>query len=188
MKQTVISTSAIPLVVQWSCSKCFNNNVAFSLLKQSYYASRKTPVFRTPKRSLSEIASTGSEEALDEKIDILFQEGNPRKYREAQLNCKCSRCKHKEPWSRFRCLKFQDFYLIIAFIIAVFGMIQALSGDGTNILLYASIAALSWYVFKFIYTAIVEFFIKRLPERSLPKIDIMSPQYARMVYPGLYRN
>ncbi len=95
MKRTV------PFYVTYTCSKCGNEVKTLHFVQESITVTEQnTMVWEDKSGNTNDIVDNKKKVEFDKKVNKIFKEQQEGLYREAEFNCKCNNCNHKEPWSK----------------------------------------------------------------------------------------
>ncbi len=102
-RTTATGTVTVPLYLAYRCSQCGNINYAKHMITESRDVSRHgTLHFKSTTQSMKEASLENAREAMGQRLTTIFEEAKEHKYRSAEFNSECSKCKNKEPWSKLR--------------------------------------------------------------------------------------
>lgn len=159
----------------YRCSKCAKRNVFQHKVCVIGCAETNDPYVSAGTRlHLENLAEIQAKYRLQARVEAILQEQKNGVYRTAEYNYKCSRCGHKEPWSRLRFTTWK----IIAPIVGLFGFIGVLFALSVGpILALAALAALAAVIgVPFIVHRILVHFRERkiaeLPQDARPVLTL----------------
>lgn len=160
-------TVGVHLYVTYVCSKCGCQVLTEHIVRATDGASGGA----WNRKSINEGADYNAAGRMTSKLLDILEERRDGQYRTAKFNCKCSKCGHKEPWSKLR-YGFLTFLTVLMSIVGVFAIIGAAMIED-HILLLISVCAIvcllvCYFSYRVAHTGKMEKLTAALPEKSLP--------------------
>ena len=173
-------TASVDIHVQYRCSKCGHDNSSTATIRASAYT---RTIFGI---NLDPYVSDNAQRALKSTLETLTDQKYPERFRTADLFCKCSNCKHREPWTRMRntlfdkCRSVCVFFAILSGIVLLL-LLKVMTLDVMSLTLIALFAVsiagvIGIPIWKERHAEKMEKLIADLPQESLPTISLF-PSY-----------
>ena len=154
-----VNSASKGLKVKWKCSSC-----GFANTQTHYVRVQKTTYF----------TSTNLSDDVNEKAIYVQNAIKNEKYARAQLDCTCSHCEYREPWSRFRFEK-ADRAFAVAMILLMMLFFPALSNKNAFSWILGGLLFLcvAWFILiRPIYIMVMYRIVKKQPRDSLPRLAL----------------
>ena len=177
MSRTYYTTkTSLPINISYCCSKCHSKNNCEYTIKEKAIASHYGMYTNSKVRNESKQTAAGY---LLYRFQLIQQEAQNRRYRTAEVYCKCWYCGNVEPWAKMRFSRIDKLFLAPAFVVGIIALLLLLSGEIVTALLiagiYGGIFGL-WQLYKILRYTQLESQIALLPEECLPTFSLPSDE------------
>lgn len=179
------ATASLNVDVQYRCSSCGNENLAMETIKSTAHTATILGI------NLDRDIAGEAKNDLENKLNTVLDQKNPRRFRTLGLACTCKQCGHAEPWARMNYDKLDGINGVSLCFLITAGVISSIVMSGESIydmeinfahiilcaIVVASLAVcIGISAYKNKNNQKMEELISRLPQEALPRISLHSQE------------